>query len=66
MAVYDLTNLPYDEQLRWRHQRCPDHTGPAAADLVLTEWEPFDPLLHHQHIHPRLPHSMRKRPDRRA
>lgn len=62
IAVYDLTHLTYAEQLRWRHQHCLDHTGPGAADLALTEWEPFDPLLHHQHIHPRLPDSTRNRP----
>ncbi|WUU58650.1 DUF6083 domain-containing protein [Streptomyces sp. NBC_01685] len=55
MAVYDLTHLPYTEQLRWRHQHCPDHAAPGAADLSLAEWEPFDPALHHQHIHTRLP-----------
>ncbi|MEV8346457.1 DUF6083 domain-containing protein [Streptomyces niveus] len=56
MAVYDLTHLPYAEQLRWRTQRCPAHAAtPVAADLARAEWELFDPLLHHQHIHPRLP-----------
>ncbi|MET8405884.1 DUF6083 domain-containing protein [Streptomyces sp900116325] len=56
MAVYDLTHLAYAEQLRWRHQRCPHHAAaPGAADLALAEWEVFDPLLHHQHIHTRLP-----------
>ncbi|NUK82194.1 hypothetical protein HRW23_33515 [Streptomyces lunaelactis] len=56
MAVYDLTHLPYAEQLRWRTQRCPAHVAaPAAADLALADWEVFDPLLHHQHIHARLP-----------
>ncbi|MEH0407417.1 DUF6083 domain-containing protein [[Kitasatospora] papulosa] len=55
MAVYDLTRLPYAEQLRWRHQRCPAHTAPRAPDLRLTEWEPLDSLQHHQHIHSRLP-----------
>ncbi|MFF3275904.1 DUF6083 domain-containing protein [Streptomyces chrestomyceticus] len=60
MAVYDLTGLPYGEQLRWRTQRCPVHAAaPAAADTACTQWEPFDPLLHHQHIHPRLPTSAR-------
>lgn len=62
MAVYDLNHLPYAEQLRWRHQHCPSHTGSVAADLARAEWEPFDPLLHHQHIHPRLPHNPRQRP----
>ncbi|MFI6555947.1 DUF6083 domain-containing protein [Streptomyces griseus] len=60
MAVYDLTHLAFAEQLRWRHQHCPGHAVSAAADLALTEWEPFDPRLHHQHIHQRLPHGGRK------
>ncbi|MFF2185133.1 DUF6083 domain-containing protein [Streptomyces sp. NPDC058155] len=56
MAVYDLTPLPYPEQLRWRTQRCPIHAAaPAAADLVLAGWEIFDPLLHDRHIATRLP-----------
>ncbi|WP_241672233.1 DUF6083 domain-containing protein [Streptomyces sp. IB2014 016-6] len=56
MAVYDLTHLPYAEQLRWRTQHCPAHAAtPAAADLARADWELFDPLQHHQHIHPRLP-----------
>ncbi|WP_327321144.1 DUF6083 domain-containing protein [Streptomyces sp. NBC_01210] len=56
MAVYDLTPLRYAEQLRWRTQRCPAHAAaPAAADLALADWEVFDPLLHHEHIHARLP-----------
>ncbi|XQE77553.1 hypothetical protein ACN24L_38065 [Streptomyces microflavus] len=59
MAVYDLTHLPYTEQLRWRHQHCPDHATSSAADLALTEWEPFDLRLYHQHIHPRLPGGTR-------
>ncbi|MFS8202566.1 DUF6083 domain-containing protein [Streptomyces sp. CWNU-52B] len=57
MAVYDLSRLPYDEQLRWRTQRCTDHAAtPDAADLALTGWQVFDPLLHTAHIHTRLPH----------
>lgn len=61
MAVYDLTHLPYNTQIRWRTQRCTTHAAtPAAADLALTDWEPFDPLLHHAHIHHRLPDSARK------
>ncbi|WP_367324532.1 DUF6083 domain-containing protein [Streptomyces sp. HUAS ZL42] len=65
MALYDLSSLPYAEQLRWRRQRCPQHVAaPTAADLALTDWEPFDPLLHHAHVHPRLPtHGRRPRPD---
>lgn len=56
MAVYDLTHLPYAEQLRWRTQHCPAHAvAPVAADLARAGWEVFDPLLHDQHIHPRLP-----------
>jgi hypothetical protein len=64
MALYDLSSLPYAEQLRWRTQRCPQHAEtPTAADLALTEWEPFDPLVHHAHVHRRLPtHSRRPRP----
>jgi hypothetical protein len=56
MAVYDLTHLPYSEQLRWRAQRCPAHAAaPAAADTARTAWEPFNPLTHHQHIQHHLP-----------
>ncbi|MFI9761083.1 DUF6083 domain-containing protein [Streptomyces sp. NPDC051963] len=56
MAIYELSNLPYTEQLRWRAQRCPQHAAtPTAADLAVTEWEPFDPLRHHEHISTRLP-----------
>ncbi|MEU3549444.1 DUF6083 domain-containing protein [Streptomyces longwoodensis] len=61
MAVYDLSRLPYTEQLRWRAQRCPQHAAtPAAADLTVTDWEPFDPLRHHEHIHTRLPIGVRR------
>ncbi|MFF5575664.1 hypothetical protein [Streptomyces luteogriseus] len=61
MAVYSLTALPYAEQLRWRSQRCPQHaTTPTAADLALAEWECFDPLLHSDHIHTRLPMLTRR------
>ncbi|MET7566845.1 hypothetical protein ABZS95_43720, partial [Streptomyces sp. NPDC005479] len=67
MAIYDLTHLTYAEQLRWRHQRCPHHAAtPGAADLALCDWEPFDPLLHHQHIHNRLPTTARHRTQARA
>lgn len=66
MAVYDLGHLSYNEQLRWRTQRCPAHaTAPGAADLALAAWEPFDPLLHAAHIHTRLPHPP-PRPHRRG
>ncbi|MFE2540983.1 DUF6083 domain-containing protein [Actinacidiphila glaucinigra] len=58
MAVYDLTALPYVEQLRWRAQRCPHHAH-ATAEMATTDWEPFDPLTHHEHIHPRLPDQIR-------
>ncbi|MFG3480110.1 DUF6083 domain-containing protein [Streptomyces sp. NPDC047980] len=62
MAVYDLSHLPYSEQLRWRTQRCPRHaTTPGAPDLALTGWEVLDPLLHHPHIHTRLPDTARRR-----
>ena len=61
MALYDLSSLPYAEQLRWRTQRCPQHAAaPTAADLALTDWEPFDPLVHHAHVHPRLPNHVRR------
>ncbi|MGP4002873.1 DUF6083 domain-containing protein [Streptomyces sp. 8N706] len=56
MAVYGLDHLPYAEQLRWRAQRCTAHAAtPGAADIALTEWEPFNPATHTRHIHPRLP-----------
>lgn len=56
MAVYDLSRLSYAEQLRWRAQRCAQHAASStAADLAVAEWEPFDPLRHHEHIHARLP-----------
>lgn len=62
MAVYDLNHLPYAEQLRWRAQRCPLHAAaPHVADLALAEWEVFDPLLHHSHMHSRLPTAIRHR-----
>ncbi|MFI0908744.1 DUF6083 domain-containing protein [Streptomyces sioyaensis] len=65
VAVYDLGHLPYAEQLRWRSQRCPLHAAASqVADLALAEWEVFDPLLHHAHMHPRLPNAVR-RPGRR-
>ncbi|WP_123970103.1 DUF6083 domain-containing protein [Streptomyces sp. TLI_185] len=61
MAVYNLSGLPYAEQLRWRAQRCLQHAAiPTAADLAVAEWEPFDPLRHHEHIHTRLPTHVRR------
>jgi hypothetical protein len=51
MLVRDLTWLAYADQLRWRHQHCPDHVRSSAPDVVLPEWEPFDAFAHHQHIH---------------
>lgn len=61
MALYDLTALPYAEQLRWRMQRCSAHAAiPSAADLALADWEPFDPMLHHAHIRNRLPDHVRR------
>ncbi|MEU6807724.1 DUF6083 domain-containing protein [Streptomyces sp. NPDC046831] len=66
MAVYDLSHLPWAEQLRWRAQRCTTHTAaPGAADLALADWQPFDPLLHAAHIHTRLPHPAPHQPHRR-
>ncbi|MGP3927225.1 DUF6083 domain-containing protein [Streptomyces sp. 8N616] len=62
MAIYDISHLPYTEQLRWRAQHCVQHTATTAADIAVAEWEPFDPLIHHQHIHPRLPTLTRRRP----
>ncbi|WP_078601172.1 DUF6083 domain-containing protein [Streptomyces violens] len=62
MAVYNLSHLPYAEQLRWRSQRCPAHVvALGAADVALPGWEIFDPLLHHAHIHNRLPNVARHR-----
>ncbi|GAA2679248.1 DUF6083 domain-containing protein [Streptomyces lunalinharesii] len=62
MAIYNLNHLPSPEQLRWRAQRCPLHAAPSqASDLALAEWELFDPLLHHTHIHTRLPTATRRR-----
>ncbi|MEV6057597.1 DUF6083 domain-containing protein [Streptomyces sp. NPDC052107] len=56
MAVYDLSHASYAEQLRWRSQRCTTHaTATAAADLTLAGWQPFDPLLHAEHIRAELP-----------
>ncbi|MFE0630899.1 DUF6083 domain-containing protein [Streptomyces sp. NPDC058864] len=56
MAVYDLTGLPYAEQLRWHKQRCPTHAGiDEAADHARTECEPFDSARHRQYIRDRLP-----------
>ncbi|MFE0349469.1 DUF6083 domain-containing protein [Streptomyces griseoluteus] len=68
MTIYDLTVLPYAEQLRWRAQHCPRHAAtPTAADLAVADWEPFDPLRHHEHIHTRLPtHARRPGPAGRA
>jgi hypothetical protein len=63
MAVYDLSRLPYAEQLRWRTQRCAVHAAASgAADLALAGWQVFDPLLHAEHIHTRLPHAAASRP----
>ncbi|MET8682078.1 DUF6083 domain-containing protein [Streptomyces sp. NPDC004647] len=67
MAIYDLSHLPYAEQMSWRAQRCPQHAAaPTAADAALTDWQPFDPLAHHQHIHDRLPTLARRRGARHA
>ncbi|MGW5664052.1 DUF6083 domain-containing protein [Streptomyces sp. NPDC003758] len=61
MAVYNLAALPYAEQLRWRSQRCQQHAAtPTAADLAVADWERFDPLLHSEYIHSRLP-TLRRR-----
>ena len=66
MAVYDLSHLPYAEQLRWRAQRCITHAAvPDAADLALADWQLLDPLLHAAHLHTRLPHPAPHQPHRR-
>jgi hypothetical protein len=66
MAVYDLSHLPYSEQLRWRTQHCPAHAAaPGAAELALADWQPFDPLRHTAHIRPHLPPSAAAQPRRR-
>lgn len=53
MGVYDLTGLPYAEQLCWYKHRCSTHAGnDAAADHTRTEWEPFDPSAPPP-VHPR-------------
>lgn len=58
IAVYDLARLSYQEQIRWRTQRCPTHAATTAApDLALADWEPFDPFLHHAFAATRLPTS---------
>ncbi|MGW1543255.1 DUF6083 domain-containing protein [Streptomyces sp. NPDC002309] len=56
MAVYDLSHLPYTDQLRWRAQHCPTHATGTAPDLTRADWQVFDPLLHATHIHQHLPH----------
>ncbi|MFB6641564.1 DUF6083 domain-containing protein [Streptomyces chartreusis] len=62
MAVYDLGQLSYSEQVRWRTQRCPQHAAtPGAADLTLAGWQPFDPLLHTAHIRTSVPHPEARR-----
>lgn len=61
MALYDLPCLPYAEQLRWHRQRCPQHAAAlTAADLALTDWARFDPLIHQGHAHPRLRAHIRR------
>jgi hypothetical protein len=61
MAVYSLSALPYQEQLRWRSQRCPQHDAtPTAGDLAVADWVSFDPLRHHEHVHNRLPAYQRR------
>ncbi|BFV54919.1 hypothetical protein KCMC57_up63670 [Kitasatospora sp. CMC57] len=55
MAVYDLTHLHTSEQLRWRGQRCPAHAHSRAADIALTQWEPFDAFTHYRHIRTHIP-----------
>ncbi|MER5905125.1 DUF6083 domain-containing protein [Streptomyces mirabilis] len=58
MAVYDLSRLPYAEQLHWRTQRCPAHAAtPDTAEVTPAGWQVFDSLLHAAHVHTRLPHT---------
>jgi hypothetical protein len=65
MAIYNLSRLPYTEQMRWRTQSCPTHAAtPRAGDLALAGWQVFDPLLHAEHIHTRLPHHPTSRTHR--
>lgn len=59
MAVYDLDRLDPAQQLRWRAQHCPDHAA-VPVDLDQTEWQVFDPILHADHLHTRLPHPSRR------
>lgn len=60
MAVYSLSALSYQEQLRWRAQRCVQHDASrTAGDIAVAGWEPFDPLRHHEHIRTRLPSHRR-------
>lgn len=64
MALYDLSALPGTEQLRWRAQRCLLHTT-VTVEMAMTDWEPFEPLTHREHIHPRLPTCHTDRPGTR-
>ncbi|MGV9625457.1 DUF6083 domain-containing protein [Streptomyces sp. NPDC003487] len=65
IAIYDLSHLPYTEQLRWRAQRCPAHAAAhTAADLALAGWQPFDPLLHATYARTELPASAPSTPAR--
>ncbi|MET9438647.1 DUF6083 domain-containing protein [Streptomyces sp. NPDC006551] len=58
IAIYDLGHLSYSEQLRWRTQRCSTHASiTGVPDLARTDWEPFDPIRHHEHLVSRLPGS---------
>lgn len=59
MAVYDLDRLDPVQQLRWRAQHCPAHAA-TPVDLDQTEWEVFDPLVHADHMHSRLPDPSRR------
>ncbi|MFE5028314.1 DUF6083 domain-containing protein [Streptomyces sp. NPDC056656] len=63
---YYLADRPL-EDIRCVAQTCTRHAAAhGAADLALTGWEVFDPLLHHQHIHTRLPDMVRRRKGRQA
>ncbi|MGW4688544.1 DUF6083 domain-containing protein [Streptomyces sp. NPDC004244] len=51
MWVWSLNSVDYQESVRWRNQRCPDHgAGSTAPDASPRECEHFDPFLHGAHI----------------
>ncbi|MEU6110655.1 DUF6083 domain-containing protein [Streptomyces albidoflavus] len=50
MLVYSLQSLSWDEQLRWRDQRCEVHGSGEVPALAASAWESFDPFLHVDHV----------------